>query len=98
MAAGTTCSWSDWMKTWLKHTNKEGGYRQVSMQQMMDDSPDREFGREVAEMFIYTSDPGYDGGMKLITAEDMRKEGIDCPMTSWEEYCRKTDFSPVFSK
>jgi hypothetical protein len=24
-------------------------------------------------MFCYSSDPGYDGGMELLTAEDLRK-------------------------
>lgn len=76
--------------------------------------PSKEFGREVAEMFLYTSEPGYDGGMRLITVADMRKvskkpvhqirvligsqEGIDCPMTSLEDFVRKTDWADTLSK
>lgn len=68
---------------------------QVTMQQMIDGAADPEFGREIAEMFTYTSDPGYDSGMKLITAEDMRKEGIECPMTTWKDFCAREDWSAV---
>lgn len=95
MAAGTNCSWAAFMQTWLRTTGQQGRYEQVTMQQMIDGAADAEFGREIAEMFTYTSEPGYDGGMRLITAEDMRREGIECPMTTWEEFCAREDWSAV---
>lgn len=95
MAAGTSCSWAAWLQTWLRATDQQGRYEQVTMQQMIDDAADPEFGREIAGMFTYTSDPGYDGGIKLITAQDMRKEGIECPMTTWEDFCAREDWGTV---
>lgn len=115
MAEGTTCSWTDFMKTWGKVTGQRASYQQVSLQRMIDNSPDKAFGREIGDMYSYTGDPGYDGGKKLISAADMRKvshlltqkpmkcaetvqEGIDCPMTSLEEYCRKEDWARALSQ
>ncbi|KEF59136.1 uncharacterized protein A1O9_03980 [Exophiala aquamarina CBS 119918] len=98
MAEGSTCSWSDWVRIWGEITDQKASYRHVTPRQMIDMAPDKEFGREVAEMFMYTSNPGYDGGMELITAADMRKEGIDCPMTSLEDFVRKTDWTDILSQ
>lgn len=95
MAAGTSCSWAEFMQTWLRTTGQRGRYEQATMQQMIEGAADPEFGREIAEMFNYTSKPGYDGGMQLITAEDMQKEGIECPMTTWEEFSAREDWSAV---
>lgn len=73
MAEGTTCSWSEFVKVWSEVTGQKGVYKQVTGEQLAAAAPDPEFGREVADMFDYSSDPGYDGGMKLLTAEDIRK-------------------------
>ncbi|OMP83736.1 NmrA-like family domain-containing protein 1 [Diplodia seriata] len=98
MAEGTTCSWSEYMRLWSEVTGKPARYRQVSLQQMIDESPDKEFGREVGDMFLYSSAPGYDGGdHSLLRAEDIRKLGVDCPMTSLEDWMRKEDWSTVLS-
>jgi len=40
----------------------------------------------------------YDGGMKLLTVKDLRIKGIECPMTSLEEWIRKQDWSGVLDK
>lgn len=64
MAAGETCSWSEYVRLWSKVTGKEARYRQVSVEETIEASPDREFGRELADMFLYSSEVGYDGGGK----------------------------------
>lgn len=98
MAEGTTCSWTDWLKTWADITGAAASYKQVTHDEMVAASGDVDLGIEVAYMYSYASDPGYDGGMDLLTAGDIRKSGIDCPMTSWEQWAKKQDWSSILSK
>lgn len=73
MAAGTICTWPDWIKTFGEVTGNTVSYRQVSPEEMIETTGERDTGIEVAYMYSYTSDPGYDGGMDVMTAEDIRK-------------------------
>lgn len=74
MAEGTTCSWTDYMKLWSKVTGASGTYQQITNEQLTRASPDTEFGAELADMFAYSSDPGYDGGdASLLKAADIRQ-------------------------
>lgn len=98
MAAGTFCSWSDWIETWGRVSGATTSYRQVSPETMVAAAGDRDLGMEVADMFCYSSDPGYDGGMDLLTAEDLRKAGIDCPMTDLETWFGTQDWADVLTK
>ncbi|KAH6652893.1 hypothetical protein BKA67DRAFT_637196 [Truncatella angustata] len=98
MACGTTCTWSEYMRLWSKVTGMSGTYKQVTPQQMIDVTPDKPCGEEVADMWSYTSNPGYDGGMELLFADDVRKAGIDCPMTTLEEWMANHDWSAVLNK
>ncbi|KAL1962102.1 hypothetical protein VTN77DRAFT_569 [Rasamsonia byssochlamydoides] len=96
MAEGTTCSWTEYIQLWSKITSIPGGYRQVSLEEFVEIIPDHEFGRELGDMFVYSTDPGYDGGdVTLLRAEDIQKAGVDCPMTSLEEWMRRGDWSSV---
>lgn len=72
MAAGTFCSWTDFMKTWSKVTNKPATYKQVTTEELAN-SMDRAFGEEIGDMFDYSTKPGYDGAMSPWTAEDITK-------------------------
>ena len=73
MAAGTTCSWPDFLATWGKIAGYSVSYKEVTPEQIIAATPDTEAGIEVSHMFAYSSDPGYDGGMELLTADDIRK-------------------------
>lgn len=75
MAEGTTCSWSEFVRTWSEVTGQKAIYKQVEPEDMINGSPDKEFGKEIAYMFSYSTKPGYDGGMKLIRAADLRDVG-----------------------
>ncbi|KAJ9130520.1 NmrA-like family protein [Pleurostoma richardsiae] len=97
MAEGTTCSWSDYMKLWSKVTGIPGSYKQVTPEEMITATGEPEMGKEAAYMFSYSSDPGYDGAMDLVKAEDLRKAGIDCPMTSLEDWMKKQDWEAILS-
>lgn len=97
MAEGESCSWNDYARIWSEATGQKAVYKQLTDDELIALSPDPDFGKEVVEMFNYASDPGYDGGMKLVRAEDIRKAGIDCPMTSLREFNMKEDWSAVLA-
>lgn len=72
MAEGTTCSWTEWIQTWGRIVRVPVSYRQISREEMISLSgDDRDMGIEVADMFSYMSDPGYDGGQPLLRARDI---------------------------
>ncbi|PHH52734.1 Beta-glucosidase 1B [Ceratocystis fimbriata CBS 114723] len=93
MAAGAVCSWSDWMATWGRVTGLPAIYREVSAKEFIDSPNDEMLGQELEDMFTYNNEPGYDGGMDLLYAEDLIKAGIDCPMTSLEDWMKRYDWS-----
>lgn len=73
MACGSECSWTDFISLWGKVTQIPVSYKQVSFDEMVQDVGDQDLGIEVAHMFAYSSAPGYDGGMNLLKADDLRK-------------------------
>lgn len=74
MASGTTCSWAEYMRMWGEVNSVPARYRQATLDEMTSAIPDREFGRELGDMFTYSTDPGYDGGGRgLLTAQDIRQ-------------------------
>lgn len=73
MAAGTTCTWPEWIAAWSKVTGKPAKFCQVPREAMIKACGDEDFGGEIADMYDYASSPGYDGGKTLLTAEDLRK-------------------------
>lgn len=77
MAEGTTCSWTEFLGTWSKVTGRVAKYVQISDEDMAQNNPDTMFGEELANMFSYSSEPGYDGGDgTLLKAEDIRKVSL----------------------
>lgn len=74
MAEGATCSWTKYLRVWSEVTKVPTIYKQVTLDEFIEASPDKEFGREAGDMFAYSSDPGYDGGdQTLLKAADIRK-------------------------
>ncbi|PYH99061.1 NAD(P)-binding protein [Aspergillus ellipticus CBS 707.79] len=95
MACGSSCSWAEYMRIWGEVNSIPARYRQITLPELIERTPDREFGRELGDMFSYSTDPGYDGNETLLVAEDIRKAGIDCPMTSLEDWIKKEDWSGI---
>ncbi|OIW22901.1 NAD(P)-binding protein [Coniochaeta ligniaria NRRL 30616] len=96
--AGEYLTWPDYAQTWARVTGQSIAYREISFDEMVAATPDHDCGVEVALMFSYSSDPGYDGGRDLLTAEDLRKAGIDCPMRTVEESLAQQDWSATLSQ
>ena len=79
MAAGEWCRWPQWIKSWAKGMGIDGakvGYEQVSVEEMSAGMGD--FGKEVAEMYEYSTWPGYDGGVPMLRGEDLVKVSFAC--------------------
>ena len=74
MAAGSVVGFEEYIRLFGEINGVQTSYKHVSFDEMVADSPDDEdLGIEVAHMYTYADDPGYDGGMELLTAEDLRK-------------------------
>jgi hypothetical protein len=74
LAEGTTCSWTEYMRLWSEVTKVPASYQQISVEELVKIVPDEEFAREVADMFLYSSEPGYDGGVgTTLHASDIRE-------------------------
>lgn len=73
MAAGTWCTWPQWIKTWGEVVGiPETLYKQITVEDFDRGIPGG-FGREIGEMFEYTSDPAYDGGDSgVLGLEDLK--------------------------
>lgn len=71
MAEGTACTWPEWLAAWSKAAGVSAQYRQVTREDMIRTCGDNDFGGEIADMFDYSSKPGYDGGRVLLGAHDL---------------------------
>ncbi|KAL7958372.1 NAD(P)-binding protein [Trichoderma compactum] len=98
MAAGTNCTWPEFIKTWSQVSGVPATYRQITPEEMIKATGEPQLGAEVTDMFLYSSQPGYDGGMDVLQAEDIRKAGIDCPMTTWEEWAKRQDWGAILAR
>ncbi|EHK23373.1 uncharacterized protein TRIVIDRAFT_64179 [Trichoderma virens Gv29-8] len=98
MAAGTNCTWPEFIKTWSEVSGVPATYRQISPEEMIVATGEPQLGGEITDMFLYSSQPGYDGGMDVLQAEDIRKAGIDCPMTTWEEWAKRQDWVAILAR
>ncbi|KAK1758992.1 hypothetical protein QBC47DRAFT_436458 [Echria macrotheca] len=98
IAAGSFAGFGEYLRLFGEVTGARTSYKQVSYDEMVADADDKDTGIETAYMYMYADDPGYDGGMELLTAEDLKKAGIECPMTTLAEWIGKQDWSPVLNK
>lgn len=74
IAEGTLCPWPVFLATWGNVNGVRTKYRELTLEEFVQASPDNEFGAEVGDMFAYSSDPGYDGGdSTILKAADIEK-------------------------
>jgi hypothetical protein len=67
------------MQLWSEITGQRAVYKQVMLDELLTVILDKEFGREVGDMFSYCSEPGYDGGLDLLKAADIRTVCLSLP-------------------
>lgn len=80
IAYGENVGFEKYLSEFAKATGARTSYKEITFDDMVADTADRDCGIEVAWMFVYSVDPGYDGGMDVLTAEDMRK--VSCVSSS----------------
>ncbi|KAJ5689729.1 hypothetical protein N7462_004121 [Penicillium macrosclerotiorum] len=88
-------TWKEYLKVWCETQQVPyGGYDELSIEQFVKFMPvEPVIALEFAEMFALADNPGYDGGdPSIVLPEDL---GVPCPTTSWETWCRQTDFSHI---
>ena len=74
IAEGTRCPWPDFIATWGEVNKVPTKYQELTLGQFIDAAPDKAFGAEAGDMFVYSSDPGYDGGdPNILKAADIEK-------------------------
>ena len=74
IAEGTRCPWPEFLATWGDVNGVRTKYQELTLEEFIQASPDKEFGAEVGDMFVYSSDPGYDGGdSSILKAADLEK-------------------------
>ncbi|TVY83054.1 NmrA-like family domain-containing protein [Lachnellula suecica] len=99
IAEGERLPWPEFLRIWGEIAKVPTKYQEVTLEQFVELCPDKEFGRETGDMFLYSSNPGYDGGDPLILkAADIEKAGIKCPMTSVREHMEKQDWTSVLNQ
>ncbi|TVY35146.1 hypothetical protein LSUB1_G007365, partial [Lachnellula subtilissima] len=99
IAEASRPTWPEFLKTWGEVTKQPTKYQEITLEQFIAASPDKAFGEEAGDMFAYSSSPGYDGAdPTLLKAADLEKAGIECPMTSLEEFFKKQDWTPVLEQ
>jgi len=98
MCAGSFLGFGEYIHLFGKVTGASVSYKKITFGEMVAEAAEEPTGIEVGYMYEYAEEPGYDGGMQLLTVEDLRKAGIDCPMTSLEEWIAKQDWSDVLNK
>lgn len=84
LAEGTTCSWPEFLNTWGGVNGVATTYVELTLETFIENVPDKEFGAEVGDMFVYSSDPGYDGGdPAILRATDIEKVLLSVCFCKW---------------
>jgi hypothetical protein len=104
-------SWSDMLKVWCEANKVQfGGFDPLSVDQFERFIPVPGLGRELGEMFAFMDEFGYAGvdtnvvlpsevGRPCIgsTSANAEQLGVPCPVTGWNEWIKKQDWTEVLS-
>ncbi|KAJ9667037.1 hypothetical protein H2201_002871 [Coniosporium apollinis] len=92
LGAASVLSWTEWCELWGKKHGVTCRYEECPPEKL-DEAMPGGVGKELADMFVYFSDPGYDGGdPSVILPKDL---GVDVELQSIQEYIDQTDFSSI---
>ncbi|KAF2015460.1 NAD(P)-binding protein [Aaosphaeria arxii CBS 175.79] len=91
VGAGNAITWNEWSQLWGKHHGVACTYAKTDPKEL--ETHYGSFGQELADMFAYMEEFGYDGGdPEVVYPWDL---GVDVPVTTMEEHIRKEDWSPI---
>ncbi|KAF2270297.1 NAD(P)-binding protein [Lojkania enalia] len=90
MGCGSYLSWNEWCSLWSRLLGVNATFHTCDRKVWDDMGP---FGREIADMFQYINDFGYDGGDPSVVYPS--NLGIDVKVTTIEEHIKGEDWSSV---
>ncbi|OKL55353.1 hypothetical protein UA08_09418 [Talaromyces atroroseus] len=91
LAVGEMLSWDSYIETWSKSQGvQSGGYEEHTIESFMKLLPGG-LGREFGENVLFGQQFGYDGSDPTV----VRPSDFGIPMSSFKEYCERTDFSSI---
>lgn len=95
MGAGSKVSWPEYAATWGKVNNVKVTFESVSSAFL--EPAMGTLGRELADMFGYFDEFGYDGSdPETVYPWDLKEKfGVDVKYTTLEEYMSKQDYSSI---
>ncbi|KAK5046194.1 hypothetical protein LTR84_008651 [Exophiala bonariae] len=93
LAFSKRIAWSDYVNLWSKITGVPASFAKTTVAEHAQLAPGG-YGEEMAEMYAYAQDFGYDGSdPSVIYAQDL---GVDLhEVTTIEDYIRQADWSPL---
>jgi len=90
-AVGEYMTWTSYLKSWCESQGvKFGGVDEGTYEDFVRLMPGG-LGHEFACNVLFATEFGYEGGDKNI----VRPDHYGLRMTTWKEYCAKTDFSAI---
>ncbi|KAH7417677.1 NmrA-like family protein [Cadophora sp. MPI-SDFR-AT-0126] len=95
LAAGSMLSYTSQMEIWCR-INKVpfGGFDELSIDVFENFFPVPGLGRELGEMMAFMDEFGYAGDWDVVLPEQL---GVECPMTSFEDFVKTQDWSKQLS-
>ncbi|KAH7386353.1 hypothetical protein BKA64DRAFT_726041 [Cadophora sp. MPI-SDFR-AT-0126] len=93
LAFGSMMSWNEWTALWGKVHGVKCTFVRLD-RKVVENAVPGGIGEEIADMFEYASDFGYDGGDKSVAhPKDL---GVEVPVVTAEEFMKGEDWSSVF--
>ncbi|KAH8817185.1 putative NAD dependent epimerase/dehydratase [Xylogone sp. PMI_703] len=91
LARGQMLSWNQYLNIWTRSQNVPRGVVELkTLEEFMEILPGG-LGREFGENVLFGQEFGYDGSDPIV----IHPEDLGVKMTSFEEYCKNTDFSAI---
>ncbi|KAK0111519.1 hypothetical protein ONS95_001873 [Cadophora gregata] len=92
LAFGSLMSWNEWVLLWGRIHGVKCTFVRMD-RKVIENAMPGGIGEELADMFGYTSDFGYDGGDKsVVSPKDL---GVDFSVSTAEEFIKAEDWSSV---
>ncbi|KAL7912347.1 hypothetical protein GGI35DRAFT_492245 [Trichoderma velutinum] len=92
LAFGDRLTWSKYVELWSKVTGFPATFEKTTVAEHDKLAPGG-YGEEIAEMYAYAQDFGYDGGdPSVIYAQDL---GVEVPVTRIDQYIKSEDWSSL---
>ncbi|UKZ48012.1 hypothetical protein TrVGV298_002248 [Trichoderma virens] len=94
IAFGDRITWAEYVQLWSRITGVPATFEKTTVAEHAKLAPGG-YGEEIAEMYAYAQDYGYDGSdPSVVSAHQL---GVDVPVTRIEQYIKEEDWSQLLS-